>query len=72
MGGAWPLGWGKITAKEEQMEYSAGAAIAAGLVGAAEAPGVFVKNNPAMTIMEFLMLHLLYGLLVGVLYQAWA
>lgn len=40
--------------------------------GELQAPGLFVKNYPAMTVGGFLMLHLLYGLLVGVLYQAWA
>ncbi len=40
--------------------------------GEMQVPGVFIKNHPAMTVMGFLMLHLLYGLLVGVLYQAWA
>ncbi len=35
------------------------------------APGVFVKNHPPMTVMGFLMLHLIYGLLVGLLYEAW-
>ena len=35
------------------------------------APGLFVKNHPLMTVMGFLMLHLIYGLLVGLLYEAW-
>lgn len=39
--------------------------------GALAAPGFFVVNYPAMTVMGFVMLHLLYGLLVGVLYEAW-
>ncbi|MFQ5795630.1 MAG: hypothetical protein ACE5JP_11345 [Candidatus Bipolaricaulia bacterium] len=39
--------------------------------GEMQAPGVFVKNYPAMTAMGFLMVHLIYGLLVGVLYEAW-
>ncbi len=33
------------------------------------APGLFVKNHPPMTVMGFLMLHLLYGLLVGLVYE---
>ena len=37
-----------------------------------QAPGVFAKNLPAMTVMGFLMLHLVLELLVGVLYEAWA
>ena len=40
--------------------------------GELQAPGLFVKNYPMMTIGGFLMLHLLYGLVVGVLYEAWA
>ena len=40
--------------------------------GEMQPPGLFVKNYPTMTVMGFLMLHLLFGLLVGVLYQAWA
>ncbi len=40
--------------------------------GEMQAPGPFVKNYPAMTVMGFLMLHLVYGLLVGLLYEAWA
>ena len=39
--------------------------------GELDAPGVFVKNYPTMTVMGFLMLHLVYGLLVGVFYEAW-
>lgn len=35
-------------------------------------PGPFVKNYPMMTTVGFLMLHLVYGLVVGLLYQAWA
>ena len=35
------------------------------------APGVFVKNHPPMTVMGFLMLHLIYGLVVGLLYEVW-
>ncbi len=40
--------------------------------GEMQAPGFFVKNYPAMTIGGFLMLHLLYGLVVGVVYDALA
>ncbi len=39
--------------------------------GELAAPGLFVKDYPAMTAVGFLMLHLLYGLLVGLLYQVW-
>lgn len=35
------------------------------------APGIFVKNHPPLTVMGFLMLHLLYGLVVGLAYEAW-
>ena len=35
-----------------------------------QAPGMFARNLPAMTVMGFLMLHLVFGLLVGVLYEA--
>ena len=40
--------------------------------GEIEAPGAFALNYPAMTAAGFLMLHLLFGLLVGVFYQAFA
>ncbi|MBI4289382.1 MAG: hypothetical protein HY671_13270 [Chloroflexi bacterium] len=40
--------------------------------GQMAAPGIFVKNHPPLTVMGFLMLHLLYGLAVGALYGAWA
>ena len=40
--------------------------------GELQAPGPFVKNYPGMTVMGFLMLHLIYDLVVGVLYEAWA
>lgn len=38
--------------------------------GEMDAPGVFVVNYPMMTRGGFLMLHLLYGLLVGLFYEA--
>ena len=38
--------------------------------GVVDAPGAYAKNYPAMTIMGFLMLHLLYGVLVGAFYTA--
>ena len=38
--------------------------------GEVGAPGIFVKNYPGMTVMGFLMLHLIYGLLVGVVYDS--
>ena len=40
--------------------------------GQMPAPGLFVTNLPNMTVMGFLMVHLVYGLVVGVLYEAWA
>ncbi|MEE9286130.1 MAG: hypothetical protein V3V35_10455 [Dehalococcoidia bacterium] len=40
--------------------------------GQMTAPGPFLTNFPMMTVMGFLMLHLVYGVLVGVLYDAWA
>ena len=40
--------------------------------GQMPAPGIFVSNLPRMTVMGFLMVHLVYGLVVGVLYEAWA
>ncbi len=40
--------------------------------GELQAPGVFATNLPSMTVMGFLMLHLLYGLLVGAIYSAYA
>ena len=40
--------------------------------GEMQAPGVLVKNFPSMTVAGFLMMHVMYGLLVGVLYEAWA
>ena len=33
-------------------------------------PGFFLKNFPPMNIMGFLMVHLLYGLTLGALYEA--
>ncbi len=38
--------------------------------GEVGAPGAFAKNYPPMTVVGFLMLHLIYGLLVGVVYGA--
>lgn len=37
--------------------------------GAVQAPGAFAMGYPAGTAMGFLMLHLLFGVLVGVLYD---
>ena len=34
------------------------------------APGAFVKNFPPMTVMGFLMVHIVYGLTVGLVYDA--
>ena len=39
--------------------------------GQMPAPGAFVKNLPMMTVVGFLMVHLLYGVLVGVFYDLW-
>ena len=36
------------------------------------APGPFVKNLPMMNVMGFLMVHVIYGLVVGRIYQAFA
>ena len=38
--------------------------------GIITAPGPFALNLPKMTAMGFLMLHLVYGVLVGVVYEA--
>ena len=40
--------------------------------GRLQAPGAFALSSPPATAMGFLMLHLVYGVLVGVLYEAWA
>ena len=40
--------------------------------GQMEAPGAFALNYPPMTAMGFLMLHLVFGILVGTLYTALA
>ena len=40
--------------------------------GQLQAPGFFVLKYPALTAMGFLMLHLVYGTVVGALYDAWA
>lgn len=40
--------------------------------GELQAPGVYARNLPSMTVIGFLMLHLLYGLLVGAIYSAYA
>lgn len=34
------------------------------------APGAFARNLPGMTVMGFFMLHLVYGLVVGLVYDA--
>lgn len=39
--------------------------------GQLQVPGAFAKNLPSMTVMGFLMVHLLYGLLVGAIYGAY-
>ncbi len=38
--------------------------------GQMPAPGLYVRNFPAMTVMGFLMIHLVYGLVVALLYEA--
>ena len=40
--------------------------------GELAAPGFYGKNYPSMNAMGILVVHLVYGLLVGVLYEAWA
>ena len=40
--------------------------------GALAKPGPFAVNYPAATTMGFLMLHLVFGVLVGGLYEAFA
>jgi len=40
--------------------------------GELQDPGAFATGYPPMTVMGFLMLHLLFGLLVDVFYEAWA
>ena len=40
--------------------------------GTVQAPGMFAMNLPAMTVMGALMLHLVFGVTVGGLYEAWA
>ena len=40
--------------------------------GEMQAPGLFVKNHPTMTIMSFLIGDLVFGVVVAVLYDAWA
>ena len=40
--------------------------------GQMAAPGLFVSNLPRMTMMGFLMVHLVYGLVVAALYEVWA
>ena len=40
--------------------------------GEVEAPGFYALSYPPMTAMGFLMLHLVFGLIVGALYGAWA
>ncbi len=40
--------------------------------GQMQAPGLFVLNLPRMTVMGFLMVHLVYGLVVAALYDVWA
>jgi hypothetical protein len=38
--------------------------------GVVQAPGMFAMNSPSATAMGFFMLHLLFGVLVGVSYDA--
>ncbi len=40
--------------------------------GEIDAPGFYALGYPPMTAMGFLMLHLVYGVIVGALYGAWA
>ncbi len=40
--------------------------------GQMTAPGLFVSNLPKMTVVGFLMVHLVYGLVVAALYDVWA
>ncbi len=40
--------------------------------GQMTAPGLFVSNLPKITVMGFLMVHLVYGLVVAALYDVWA
>ena len=40
--------------------------------GDMDAPGAFAMRLPMMNVMGFLMLHLVYGLVLGALYEAWA
>ena len=40
--------------------------------GQLASPGLYGKNYPSMNVMGILVVHLVYGLLVGILYEAWA
>jgi hypothetical protein len=40
--------------------------------GDMQAPGFYALSYPPMTAMGFLMLHLIFGVIVGALYGAWA
>ncbi len=40
--------------------------------GEIEAPGFYALRYPPLTAMGFLMLHLVFGVIVGALYGAWA
>ena len=40
--------------------------------GEMQAPGFYALSYPPMTAMGFLMLHLVFGVIVGALYGAWA
>lgn len=40
--------------------------------GEMEAPGFYALRYPPMTAIGFLMLHLIFGVIVGALYGAWA
>lgn len=40
--------------------------------GEIDAPGFYALGYPPMTAMGFLMLHLVFGVIVGALYGAWA
>ena len=70
------LGWGILFGFAHWIAVGIGMAMV-GVVhpimrsGEMLAPGPFAKNFPTLTVMGFLMLHLVYGLVVGGLYEVW-
>ncbi len=68
---AWGLVFGAVHYMISGMAMGMMPKLHAGIrAGIVQAPGAFAMSYPAGTAMGFLMLHLLFGVLVGVFYDA--